>query len=314
MSDWLESYPLPTPPPVGTAVLRSRTLVWRQERTLTAVDASGARTLLADWDIYSHELTPDGRFVLALGDDAKRGAVWDVRTGRRVLDIDGDLEHRQSLRAGLVTIDDELFSFVNVRNKDTSIKAVHDGTERGWLATTGMFWFHVMSVVPIDEYWLAIQGYHDGEARDQIVVFPAAEALLDPMVLYEALYEDLHIREWGCRAAVGPAGPGSAVIFRDPEWDEDDEPPDDPLETFHGLMVWDLDASQVTQRIAYDGEVKDGATLGADAERIAVDVGGQVDVVLRASGEVRRMDAIALDPYRLEVAKVEGETITIAGI
>jgi len=47
------------------------------------------------------------------------------------------------------------------------------------------------------------------------------------------------------------------VIFRDPEWG-DDEPPDDPAESFCWLGIWDLKSKRVIQRIAFAGEVDDG--------------------------------------------------------
>jgi hypothetical protein len=311
MSELVTRYALSSRPPTGAAVLRSRTVVWREQQALIVVDASGVRTIPHDWDLYSHEVTPDGRFVSALGDDGKRAAVSETRTGRRLLDLVGEKERRQSLRASLASIGNELLVFVAHRNKDISILAVHDGTERGWISTTGMIWFHVLRIVPLDGRWLAVHGYHDGEGRDTIVAIPAIQALQDPMFLYGALTERPSVKEWGYRIAVGPAGPGRAVFFRDPQWG-DDEPVDDPAESFHGLVVWDLESKRVVQRISYRGKVEDGATLGADGERVAIEAGGHIDVVARSTGEVRQIEADALDPYRLEVVRAQGETITVA--
>jgi hypothetical protein len=120
---------------------------------------------------------------------------------------------------------------------------------------------------------LAIHGCHDDEARDAIVTIPVLESLQDPMVLYDALTEHPNFREWGYRVAVGPAELGQAVIFRDPEWG-DEEPPEGPAESFHELMIWDLESKRVVQRIEYSGELGDGTTLGADAERVVIEVGG----------------------------------------
>jgi hypothetical protein len=275
------------------------------------LDDRGTHTVVTEWDVNSLELTRDGAFVLASGDDAKRAAVWEVRTGRQVFEAVGDLGRRQSLRAGLGVFGDELYVFSYVYSRNISVFRVRDAVECGWMATTGMFWYHVSRMFALDENWLAVHGYHDGEGRDTIVAVRALEALRDPMVLYGALFENPSVREWGYRSAVGPAGPGHAVIFRDPEW-EDDDPPDDPTEAFRGLVVWDLDRQQVIQRLDYDGDVEREAPIGADAHRVALmRRDGSIDVVLREDGSVHRVGGMTLDPFRLEVAQVDAKRVSI---
>jgi hypothetical protein len=277
---------------------------------MVVVDAFGTRTISAEWDIYNHELTPDGQFILALGDDAKRGAIWESRTGRRLFDFTGDVDRRQSLRAGLASIQEELLVFVAARNKDVSIRLVNTGIERGWMSTTGLAWFHVLQIVPLDGRWLAVLGHHGDDQYNTVTVIPALESLHDPMVLYSALTDQPNAREWGYRVAVGPAGLGQAVIFRDPEWD-DEEPPDDLFESFKGLIIWDLENKKVVQRIEYNDELKDGAIIGADTERVAIEADGYINLVSRVTGAVSRVEASALDPYRLEIARIQDNMIEI---
>lgn len=293
------------------AVLRAGRLVCRQERSLMVIDRNGTRRIEADWELDAHEVSPDGEYVLGLGDDSKMAAIWEVRTTRRLLQFSGDPEHRQSLRAGLGVFGGDLYGFFYTRNKHVSVINVADGTERGWMATTGTFWFHVSRVLTLDDRYLAIQGHHDGEARDAAVAIPALEASRDPMILYSALYEKPSVKEWGYRVAVGPAGQGHAVFFRDPEW-EDEEPPDDPTEAFRGIVIWDLNLMRAVRRLEYDGEVESGAAIGANDRCAALTLkDGNIDQVFLETGRVRRVEAIALDPYRMQAARFENGTVTI---
>jgi hypothetical protein len=191
-----------------------------------------------------------------------------------------------------------------------SLIRVSDGTKQGWLSTAGMIWFKVEQVSPLQPSWLAVQGFIPGEYYDTIVVIRADEVLGDVEVLQTALRELPSVKEWGYRIAVGPVGPTSAVLFRDPEWDEQ-EPPDDPNEAFRGLVIWDLAACRVIQRIEYDGDLQSGATLGGDEHTIAIQARDHVDLVARATGAVQRVEAIALDPFSLEVASLGAGGVSI---
>ena len=311
MTDVLEEYTTKADVGQAAAVLRAGRLICRQERSLIVIDHNGTRRIGADWEIDAHEVTPDGEYVLGLGDNSKMAAIWEVRTTRRLLQFSGDPEHRQSLRAGLGVFSGDLYGFFYARNKHVSVINVADGTERGWMATTGMFWFHISRILPLDDRWLAIQGYHDGEARDAAVAIPALGASRDPMILYSALYEKPSVKEWGYRVAVGPAGPGHAVFFRDPEW-EDEEPPGDPTEAFRGIVIWDLNLMRAVRRVEYDGEVESGAAIGANGTSAALTLkDGNIERVFLETGRVQRVEAIALDPYHMQAARVENGTVTI---
>jgi hypothetical protein len=302
--------------PTTPAVLRHQTIVWRGEDELTVVDAGGARSIAADWKLEHHELTPDGHYLLARGDDGKRAQVWDLSNDRRVLALVGDEGRRQSLRASLGTIDGDTYVFITswTRRHALVLRSLRDGNQQAWLSTSGMIGFGVERVVPLGGDWLAVHGHGDGEYYDTVVAIPARESLTDVEVLQTALRERPGIKEWGYRVAIGPAEPGRAVVYRDAEWDDDDRP-DDPDEGFRGLEIWDLAAREIVERIPHDERVPNGATIGASAPKIAIDMGGHVDVVARpAGGVIRSVDALALDPYRLEVALTDGEHVVIAAL
>jgi hypothetical protein len=293
-------------------LLRSRTLAWHEGSSVIVVNDQGNRVWSADWDVYSLEMTPDGEFLLALGDDGKRASIWEVRSGRKLLDYAGNVNRRQSLRAGLGLFDRELYALFYNYSNNVAVVRVRDGAHTGWMATTGMIWYHVSRFTPLNDRWLAIQGYHDGESRETIVAFPALDVVADPMVLYSALSERPSVLEWGYRAAVGPGGEGHAVFFRDPEWDEDEEPEDDSNEAFRGLVFWDLDRREVVQRVPYNGDPQPETLIGANARRAVVPLkGGGLDVVSLEDGSVVRAQGTALDPYRLEAALIEDGRVAI---
>lgn len=310
MSTVLASFALPASPVSGAMVLRAGKVVWRRPNSLVVLDADGSREITTPWRIDDHEVTADGRFVIALGDDGKRAAVWETGNGRRLIDIVGEENARQSLRAGLIVVDKELFVLRAVRNADMSIIAVADGTERAWIVSTGSAWFHVLRIAQLDEHWLALLGYRGDDQYNTVVAIAAHEAMRDPMVLSTALTKSQTAGEWGYRLAAGPAGIGRAVVFRDPDWG-DDELPDDPTDAFRGLIIRDLVERRVIQRIEYDADVDFGSTLGADAALIAIAVGDRVDVIERSTNSMRRVMAVALDPYRMEIARIDDGRINI---
>jgi hypothetical protein len=304
------------PRPAGPAVLCNRTLVWRGERALTVLDGGSARVIAADWDLEHHELTPDGRYLLARGDDGRRVGVWDVRSGHRILDVPGDGARRRSLRASVGAIAGEPHAFVASRARPRALTLVRlrDGEPRGWLSTSGMVGFGVERVIPLAGDWLAVHGHGDAEPFDTVVAIPAGAVLDDVEALQAALREHPSVKEWGYHLAIGPAGPGCAVVYRDAEWSYDDDRPENPDEAFRGLAIRDLAAGRVLQRFSYDGPVSNLATIGADAAAIAIAGDGYVDVVARDGGAVRRIAAFALDPHRLEVARLDGDEIVIAAL
>lgn len=302
--------------PTGPAELRHRAIVWRGERELVVIDADGIRTIAADWPLEYHEVTPDGRHLLARGDGGRCAQVWELRSNRRLLEIVGDEARRQSLRASLGPIGDDTYAFVFrwSRRYELALLTVSDGEQRGWLSASGMIAFRIERVIPLGGDWLGVHGHRDSEYSDTVVPIPALASLDDYDVLQSALRQQPRIWEWGYRVAIGPAEPGRAVVYRDAEW-EDDDRPDDPDEAFRGLQIWDLSTRKIIERIPHDEPVPNMATIGASATAIAIDMGGRVHVVARPGGGViRSVDALALDPYRLEVAIVDGEHVVIGAL
>jgi hypothetical protein len=295
----------------GAPILRNRVAVWRGERELVVVDGDGERRLAVDWAIDRLELAADGQYVLAFGDGHRRAQVWSTASGTSVLQVEGD-GRRHSLHGGLAQLGGAPCALTAVRDKTMSITDLRDGSQPGWLSITGYTWFQVERVVGLPPAALAVIGHIEGEQYDSVVVVPAQAVLDDSRALMTALSAQPTIKEWGYVVAVGPVGGDAVAIFRDPQWEADDVP-EDPAEAFRGLVVYDLPGRAVQQRIAYPA-VPRGAALGGDASRLAIECPGHVEVVSRGAdaGAVRRVEAVALDVHRLEIARIDGDQLVIA--
>lgn len=303
------------PPSGAKLVLRQRTLSWYAGQSLFIADAQGTRSFQSDWAVQRHELTPDGRYLLALGDDGKRAQIWEISSGRPLVDLVGDPERRQSLRVGFATIGGELFVCVARASRKTalSIVSLSDAKERAWLSTSGMIGFHVESIVQLGPDWVGIHGFRHAEQYDTVVAIPAGEMLNDSEILQTALRERPSVQEWGYRVTLGPAGPGQAVIFRDPEWDADDLP-DDPEEAFSGFAIWNLATARVLQRIPQTSTMLNGAVIGSNERLIAAELSAHIEIISRETAEVQSIEGVALDPYSMEIARFEGDTLIVSRI
>ncbi|KAB2891881.1 MAG: hypothetical protein F9K40_18815 [Kofleriaceae bacterium] len=298
--------------PAGPAVMRAGVVAWRHDGSLTVAGRGHARRVDTGFpDLHHHELSPDGRYLLALGDGARRAAVVDLRDGRLVLELVGEEERRHSLRVGFGVIGAHTYVFAGsrARRNAVSLYALDDGAARAWISAVGMIGFHVDRMIPLGPGWQAFLGHGDDRVVLLPVAVPTIEMLDDTEVLQTALREP-RIKDWGYRVAIGPVSGGLVATFRDAGWDDDDRP-DDPDEAFRGLAVRMPDSGAAVQRIAYAGEPLNGGELGGDDTHLAIQVATGIDVIERATGRVHRLDGAILDPHRMEVATVDGAAVTV---
>lgn len=196
-------------------------------------------------------------------------------------------------------------------NDDIIINDLRDGSTRGWLGITGYVWMQISRVIGLGPKWLAVVGHTVGEGYDTVRVLPARDALDNSMAIIATLRGPA-VKQWGYSVAVGPLSDDGAVIFRDPEWSEDDEAPDDPAAAFCGLVLYDLSRGEICERIPHEA-IPTGATIGGDATRVAIEHADHVELIARGTGgATRTVEAIALDPFRMEVARVVDGAIEIA--
>jgi hypothetical protein len=302
----------------GTApralALRAGRLAYAEERSVLIVDRHGTRHIRAAWAVDDCQLAANGQFVAAIGDDGKRAAVWNAETGERLHEATGLPHRRQSLRAGVALADVEPVMLVAPFNQPISIVALRDGRERTRLATIGSVWFHALGFVELDPGWIAVRGHLDGEQYDSVAVISWAKAMSDVDSLQVAMTERETPKEWGYQLAIGPAGQDRAVFFRDAEWGNDD-PPDDPAESFCGFVIWDLRTKTVEQRIPLQqAMIRTPTAVGADAGRVAIAIDQSIVIIDRKTATMTSTAALALDPYRMEAAHYEPGTIVVKPI
>jgi len=301
---------LPDVPRDAPAELRAGVIAWRHDRRLVVATSGAVRTLAAEAVLDHHALSVDGRYLIAREVGGRRATVWDAATGDRVLALESESRQPHTLRASLGELAGEPIVFVyDHGRKDLVLRSLVDGGERGWWSTSGYTGFRVESVTAIEPGWVGTLGHRDGEQYDTMVV---TRATTHAVVLQNGLAEPGHAQVWGYKVAVGPAGAGQVVLYRNPEWEPDDEP-EGPDETLVGFAIYDLASATVLQRLTHEQPVANAVALGADADRIVVAVPQGVRVIDRATAASRELPAIALDPYRLQIARlIEGQVEIVA--
>lgn len=308
----MSTSPLSLPADVAVdapALLRAGVLVWREDRRLVVAGAGEPRIIALEAPVTHPALSADGRYLLARSADGRAATVWSTATGERVLALESEGKTPQGLRASLGELAGEPIAFVyDHARKNLVLRSLVDGGERGWWSTSGYTGFKVESVTAIEPGWVGTLGHRDGEQYDTIVV---TRANTNAVVLQNGLAEPGHAQVWGYKVAVGPAGPGQVVLYRNPEWEPDDEP-EGPDETLVGFAIYDLATASVVQRLQHEQPVANGAALAADAARVVVQVAGGVRIVDRATGAAHEVAAIGFDPYRLELARVVDGRVEIA--
>ena len=287
--------------PDGPLVHRGSVVACRFGREVAIVDAQGVRRVVAEWHIDHCELSPDGRYLLARGDQGKRCAIWETGTCTRAVELVGDPARRESVRASLVMVADETFAFVATTARPNIISqySLASAVEVAWLSTQGLMAFQTDRVISLTGAWIGAHGHLDGEHYDTVVAVDLSSK--DPESLQTALRERPSIKEWGYKLAIGPAGDRGVVVFRDAEWEDGDEP--DPDEAFRGIELWDLATTGIIQRISHEGPLAVGGSIGANATIVALEAPDHVALVSRATQESTPIDGAVLDPYALTVAR-----------
>ncbi len=244
--------------------LRASNLVTRRGDELQILTPGAGRIVSTAWTIDVHELSPDGAYVLARGDQGRRFGVWETATGTLLFEGHDD-SRRESVRASLAPIGDHNHAFVATRSRPTALvmRTVPGGLEESWLSTTGMIAFEVQQVQWLGGTWVGVLGHSDGDQFDTVVAvdLQAPESEL----LQTALRESPSIKDWGFRVAIGPGTNNQAVIFRDAEWDDGDRPDrprrDQDLARSEGLRVprpaWNRHLASERDQAGYKGEPRE---------------------------------------------------------
>lgn len=79
-------------------------------------------------------------------------------------------------------------------------------------------------------------------------------------------------------------------------------------------MRYDLTSGEVVDRIPYIAVLADEAMIGGDVRILAVEARGRVDVLDLATGEMQHHTGAMLDPYRLEIGRVDGDRLIIESL
>lgn len=296
---------------LGAVKLSASCVVAADGAALRVFSGEGARVIEPGWRIDRHALSPCGRYMIACGEDGRRVAAWETATGRSMIALGDSVQRRASLTGSIVALGDDVLILTTERSKPSELTAHALVTAKriGAFATTAVIGFTVVDVRSLGGTWLGVRGHSDGDQYDTVVAMDAEG--LPHLALQDALVDRPSVKEWGYQLAIGPTSAGGVVIYRDAEWDPSD-PPDEPDEAFVGFEIWDLQRKEIVQRIPYAGPVPLGADIGADEHRIAVMMSDHALEVSRQSNTTRRIEALALDPFRIEIAYVSGDNLVVA--
>lgn len=308
-----------TPTARGLAIAGDRA-VWAAGRSVVigAPDRDPVRLEL-EFAIDRVAIHPDASHAFAIGGDGRQLAVLALAAPAVAFTLGAADAPRMSMRAG----------FARLAGAPLLVAAHKKGELHGYdLARHApVFWvnvgaplaFHLDHAVALADDQLALLGHHFSDTLDTLEIVTTDELRHDAQTLQNALADRTGVRDVAVGLAVGPCGADSIVIARDPEDSEDRDPDDDDppvgeLEGYRGLYVRSLATGAITARIAYAGEIRSGARIGGDARVIAIDHGRRIDVIDRATATVSAItgDVIALDPYRLRIARLAGDAIEIS--
>lgn len=295
------------------STLRGDVLAIASGRALEFFGPRDSCSVIAPWPIWSCELSCDGSHALALSEDGREGRVWTTDTGGVVRDLEGDVS-RHSLRAGFATIDGRLFVVADSRRRSLSLVPIDSASDGAAINLSGLATFRLERVVDLGAGFIGLHGSRHAEQYYTGAVLPGRSLLSDTEALQSVLRSSLAPWWWGYELAIGPGPSGQVVVAKNPEWDADQGAPERLDEDLRGFVFWDPTLARVVDRLPWHGPIPNAGTIGADADRIAIERRDGVELISRATGESRVIEAIALDPYRMVIARRRGGGVEVVAI
>ena len=279
---------------------------------LAELDGAGARPVdrfTLDTPVGWIELAPDGESALVRDGDG--GRAWWWRRGVGLAPLAAARDSRDRFGCGYVTVDG--VSLVLVAQADR-LRALDRSGEVRFEADLGRpRRFQPSSFVELPGGRLALHGHEPDDPFEVIVTVAVDRLARDPAAVHVALTTLAPVWDRSIELAIGP-GPGTtAVVFRNPDGeeepdDEDDDRPGGDVAAFTGFYLRDLATGALIERVPFAATVRGGTILHASARAIlafadrtlvsidratgtATAIGGTAPTFDRASGQIARLDA-----------------------
>jgi len=273
------------------------------------VDSGGAHPVdrfEVDGEVAWLAIAPDGDGVLIRDTSYQR--AWQWRRGRGLAPLVATDSVRDRFGCGYLVLEGRLVVLVargeSLRGLDPAGELVLEVA-----LPPRRFMPRAFHALPGDR--LALLGREPSVPFDRLVTVAVTDLARERGCVVAALSQPGPLSDTAVHLAVGP-GPGdSAVVYRDPdgdeELDEDDDEDDDDVFGFTGFYLRELSGGRLIQRLPFAGGLGGDLDLCATERAIVVAARGQVLSIDRATGVETAITgaAVALDRDRGRVARVD---------
>ena len=255
------------------------------------------------------ELAPDGDSVLVRDAGAERAWCW--RRGAGLTPLTAARDSRDRFGCGYVTVDG--VSLVLVAQADRLRALDRDGQVRFEADLGPRRRFQPGSFVELPGQRLALHGGEPDDPFEVIVTVAIDRLVRDPDAVHVALTTLAPVWDRSIELAIGP-GPGTtAVVFRNPDGEEEPDDEDDDrtggdVVAFTGFYLRDLDSGALVQRVPFTGKVRGGTILHASARAILAFADRTLVSIDRATATVTAIGGAAatFDPATGRIARLDG--------
>jgi hypothetical protein len=283
----------------------------------TIAHASGARVRIlsganqervvdVEHGAWRLSVSPDGSSVLIYESNVPR--VWRWREDHGVDLWAVSRETRDSYGCGFFEMGGEVLTLLA---QGGYLRAfTNSGSIRFAASLRSPYSFYPRAFAPLPDERLAIIGHFFGDSSDTVITVGAQELLRDPEAVQTSIRARSPVNDRAVQITAGACAPNSAVVYRNPEGDE--EPDQEASEEkdvygFAGAYIRQLDTGALIERHEFIGSATSYSNITSSDTWIAVQVKGGLDMIERSSGHVRHVPGAVLDSIHNEVAIVSPE-------
>lgn len=253
------------------------------------------------------KVSPNGKSALIYGTRVGTSTtiLWRWREHGGLDLVVTAAEIRDSIGHGFIMVDG---SVLTVLSQGGMLRAMSDdGREQFAANLRSPHSLHAYNFVNLPKDRIAIVGLFFADYCDTIMTVDQNMLLSDPEAVQMAVATKAPVWDRAVHLSVGPCEPNAAVVLRNPENDEVPQNEADledlgDVGNFAGVYIRDLDTGALIERHTYSGRT--GMPIVANADWIAVQVTGGIDMIDRKSGAVHQVPAAILDVASLRIARI----------
>jgi hypothetical protein len=257
------------------------------------------------------KVSPDGNSALIYAADFPR--VWRWREAEGIDLWAASKTSRDSYGCGFLEVQGETLTLL-----------AQDGFLRGFSARAEQRFaanlrnpssFYPRFFAPLPGRRLALVGNIFGDSSDSVVTVEIDALLRHTDAVQSALRGQAPIKDRAVQLAVGAAGVDAAVVYRNPEQDEEADDDDDPADLgdiygLAGLYLRNIENGSLIKRLPWSGSATSDSNVAATGDAVAIQVSGGIDLIQLRTGSARHIPGAILDPIVPLVVRVEPEGVS----